>query len=247
MNKCWNWVKNEETAETELVFNGPISEESWLGDEITPGIFRDELSKHPGNLTVWLTSPGGDVFAASQIYAMLKNHNGKITVKIDGIAASAASVVAMAGDETLISPTAMLMVHDPATIAMGNKADMEKAITLLDEVKESIINAYETKSHLSRSRIAKMMSDETWMNAKKAMQLGFVDGILFSDNQKNDKTDDNSDEKNQKTDTSDEEKYTAMQYYPSTITASLLKKISAETPLGIPIDQLEKRLALLKK
>ena len=140
MNKCWNWVKNEETAETELVFNGPISEESWLGDEITPGIFRDELSKHPGNLTVWLTSPGGDVFAASQIYAMLKNHNGKITVKIDGIAASAASVVAMAGDETLISPTAMLMVHDPATIAMGNKADMEKAITLLDEVKESIIN-----------------------------------------------------------------------------------------------------------
>lgn len=154
MKKFWNFVKNEETSETELLFNGPISEDTWWGDEVTPAMFRDELSKVSGNLTVWLNSPGGDVFAASQIYSMLKNHKGKVTVKIDGIAASAASVVAMAGDETLIAPTAMMMIHDPSTCAMGNKADMEKAITLLEEVKESIINAYETKSHLSRNKIA---------------------------------------------------------------------------------------------
>ena len=132
--KFWNWVKNEETNETELIFNGPISQDTWYGDEITPSIFRDELAKISGNLTVWLNSPGGDVFAASQIYTMLRNHKGKVTVKIDGIAASAASVVAMAGDETLISATGMLMCHNPDTIAMGNRADMEKAIELLDEV-----------------------------------------------------------------------------------------------------------------
>ena len=141
MEKFWNWIKNEDTGETELYFEGPISDSTWYGDEITPGLFKDELSKHPGNLTVWLCSPGGDVFAASQIYTMLRNHKGRITVKIDSLAASAASVVAMAGDETLISPTGMIMCHDPSCIASGNKADMEKAIELLEEVKESIINA----------------------------------------------------------------------------------------------------------
>ena len=84
-------------------------------------------------------------------------------------------------EETLIAPTALMMIHDPSTCAMGNKADMEKAIILLDEVKESIINAYETKSHLSRNKIAKLMSDETWLNAKKAHEMGFVDGILFAE------------------------------------------------------------------
>ena len=170
-NKCfWNWVKNEDTMESELLFNGPISSDTWFGDEITPALFRDELSKINGNLTVWLNSPGGDCFAASQIYTMLRNHKGKVTVKIDGIAASAASVVAMAGDETLISPTGMLMCHNPMTIAEGNKADMEKAIELLEEVKESIINAYAGKSGLSRNKIAKLMDEETWMNAEKALQ-----------------------------------------------------------------------------
>ena len=141
MKKFWNFIQNEDTSETELLFNGPISEDTWWGDEVTPALFRDELAKVSGNLTVWLNSSGGDVFAASQIYSMLKSHKGKVTVKIDGIAASAASVVAMAGDETLIAPTALMMIHDPSTSAMGNKADMEKAIELLEEVKESIINA----------------------------------------------------------------------------------------------------------
>lgn len=196
-------------------------------------------------MTVWLNSPGGDVFAASQIYSMLKNHKGKVTVKIDGIAASAASVVAMAGDETLIAPTALMMIHDPSTCAMGNKSDMEKAIILLDEVKESIINAYETKSHLSRNKIAKLMSDETWLNAKKAYEMGFVDGILFAEKkmpvpEKEDEPDEKESEK--------EDSLTAMTYSKSKNLSAFLSKVSAsaEFVTGTPIDQLEKRLALLK-
>ena len=256
MNKFWNFIKNEDTEETELYFEGPISDRTWYGDEITPAMFRDELAKINGNLTVWLNSCGGDVFAASQIYTMLRNHKGKITVKIDALAASAASVVAMAGDETLISPTGMIMCHDPSCLASGNKADMEKAIELLEEVKESIINAYEQKTHLSRSKIAKMMSDETWLNAKKALQLGFVDGILFSkkepetDEPEKDESDENAEE-----DTPDEDEENpdkpqrntaSMQYSPAATTASLMQKISDMTPKGVPINQLEKRLALLK-
>ena len=245
MKKFWNFIQNEDTSETELLFNGPISEDTWWGDEVTPALFRDELAKVSGNLTVWLNSPGGDVFAASQIYSMLKSHKGKVTVKIDGIAASAASVVAMAGDETLIAPTALMMIHDPNTCAMGNKADMEKAIILLDEVKESIINAYETKSHLSRNKIAKLMSDETWLNAKKAHEMGFVDGILFADNKKSvpEKENEPDEEEPEK-----EDSLTAMTYSKSKNLSAFLSKISAsaESVTGTPIDQLEKRLALLK-
>ena len=247
MDKFWNFIKNEETSETELYFEGPISSSTWYGDELTPALFKDELNKHPGNLTVWISSPGGDVFAASQIYTMLKNHKGRITVKIDSLAASAASVVAMAGDTTWISPTGMLMIHNPATIAMGNKAEMEKAITLLDEVKESIINAYEEKTHLSRSKIAKMMDEETWMNAKKAKQLGFVDGILFSKKETEEKGPD-KDEPEEEPDEKQKPKKApeSMLYSTSATNASLMQKISAAAPTGVPINQLEKRLALLK-
>ena len=247
MDKFWNFIKNEETSETELYFEGPISSSTWYGDELTPALFKDELNKHPGNLTVWISSPGGDVFAASQIYTMLKNHKGRITVKIDSLAASAASVVAMAGDTTWISPTGMLMIHNPATIAMGNKAEMEKAITLLDEVKESIINAYEEKTHLSRSKIAKMMDEETWINAKKAKQLSFVDGILFSKKETEEKEPD-KDEPEEEPDEKQKPKKApeSMLYSTSATNASLLQKISAATPTGVPINQLEKRLALLK-
>lgn len=219
---------------------------------MTPALFRDELAKVSGNLTVWLNSPGGDVFAASQIYSMLKNHKGKVTVKIDGIAASAASVVAMAGEETLISPTGMLMCHNPMTCAMGNKADMEKAIALLDEVKESIINAYAEKSHLSRNKIARLMDEETWMNAEKALQLGFVDGILFS--KKNpfvpEKTDPDKEETEESSEEEPDEKKrestASMLYTPSKTLDSFLQKISATASKGTPINQLDKRLELLK-
>ena len=179
MKKFWNWIKDSDETRT-LRLEGPIDEESFWGDEITPQMFRDELNAGEGDVTVWINSPGGNVFAAAESYTMLKDYKGSITVKIDAIAASAASVVAMAGDTVQMSPVAMLMIHDPSTVAMGNTKDMEKAIEVLNEVKESIINAYASKSGLSHARIANLMSNETWMNAKKAVELGFADEILFS-------------------------------------------------------------------
>ncbi len=241
MKKFWNFVKNEEMSETELIFNGPISDETWWGDEITPSLFRDELAKISGNLTVWLNSPGGDCFAASQIYTMLRNHKGRITVKIDGIAASAASVVAMAGDETFIAPTAMLMIHNPMTFAAGNKADMEKAIELLEEVKESIINAYARKTALSRNKISKLMDDETWMNAEKALQLGFADGILFDEKKQSVPNEDPVEDEPKEL----ENKVISMIYSTAKIRNSFLQKVSAKSS-GVPLEQLEKRLNLLK-
>ena len=179
MKKFWNFIRND-AGERVLRLEGPIDEDSFWGDEVTPRMFREELEAEEGDVTVWICSPGGNVFAAAEIYTMLCDHKGKITVKIDSIAASAASVVAMAGDRVLMSPVAMLMIHDPMTIAMGNSKDMEKAIATLNEVKASIINAYQRKTGLSRNKISQLMENETWMNAKKAVELGFADEILFS-------------------------------------------------------------------
>ncbi len=141
-------------------------------------MFKEELFAGSGPITVWINSPGGDCIAASQIYAMLMDYKDDVTVKIDGIAASAASVIAMAGTTVLMAPTALMMIHNPATIAYGDHTDMAKAIEMLEEVKESIINAYEIKTSLSRSRLSHLMDAETWMNAKKAIELGFADGML---------------------------------------------------------------------
>ena len=180
MKKFWNWIRDDAGVRT-LRMEGPIDEESYWEDSVTPKAFREELNAEEGDIILWLNSPGGNVFAASEIYTMLKDYKGSVTVKIDAIAASAASVVAMAGDRVLISPTGLIMLHDPSTVAQGNAKDMEHAITVLNEVKESIINAYMAKTGLSHSRISNLMSQESWMNAKKAVELGFADEILFTD------------------------------------------------------------------
>lgn len=178
--KFWNWVKNEDDSRT-LYLEGAIAEETWFGDEVTPKQFKNELMNGTGDITIWINSPGGDVFAASQIYNMLMDYRGKVTVKIDGIAASAASVIAMAGGDVLISPAGLFMIHNPMTIAFGDTVEMEKAIAMLSEVKESIINAYELKTGLSRAKLSHLMDAESWFNANKAVELGFADGILFSE------------------------------------------------------------------
>ena len=181
--KFWNWIHDDSGGRV-LRLEGPIDSESFWGDEITPQMFRDELYAEEGDITLWVNSPGGNVFAAAEIYTMLRDYPGNVTVRIASIAASAASVVAMAGNVVQMSPTALIMIHDPSTIAMGNAKDMEKAITTLNEVKESIINAYAYKTGLTRNRISKLMSDETWLNAKKAVELGFADEILFENKPK---------------------------------------------------------------
>lgn len=186
MRKFWNWknktITNQETEtqsqERILFLNGTIAEESWFDDEVTPALFKDELNSGEGDITVWINSPGGDCIAAAQIYNMLMDYKGNVTVKIDGIAASAASVIAMAGNKVIVSPVSMIMIHNPATIAAGDTAEMQKAIAMLDEVKESIINAYEIKTGLSRARLSHLMDAETWMDANSAIELGFADEIM---------------------------------------------------------------------
>ena len=191
MKKFWNWknrtVTNQETKEQvqerTLFLNGTIAEDSWFDDDVTPKLFRDELMAGSGDITIWLNSPGGDCVAAAQIYNMLMDYKGSVTVKIDGIAASAASVIAMAGTKVLMSPVSMMMLHNPMTIAYGNSDEMQKAIEMLQEVKESIINAYEIKTGLSRAKLSHLMDAETWMDANKAVELGFADGILQRSNE----------------------------------------------------------------
>lgn len=178
MKKFWNWTDQTETAERTLYLNGTIAEESWYDDDVTPKIFKEELVSGTGDITVWINSPGGDCVAAAQIYNMLMDYKGNVTVKIDGIAASAASVIAMAGTKVIMSPVSTMMIHNPATIAFGDHAEMKKAIDMLASIKDSIINAYELKTGLSRAKLSHMMDSETWMDAGKAVELGFADEVM---------------------------------------------------------------------
>jgi ATP-dependent Clp protease, protease subunit len=226
-SRWWKWVRDETTEERTLYLNGVISDETWWGDEVTPKLFKDELLAGSGNVTVWINSPGGDVFAAAQIYNMLMDYIGKITVKIDGLAASAASVIAMAGGDVYMSPVSMLMIHNPSTIAIGDSEEMLRAKALLDEIKESIINAYELKSGLSRAKLAHLMDAETWMNANKAIELGFADKVLFAEGT---------------TEPAD-----SFIFSRAAVTNSLISRLPKQPKpkTGTPIESLEKRLLLI--
>jgi len=229
--KFWNWVRNEGEPSV-LVLNGEISDETWFGDEVTPKLFQKELQQCQGDISVWINSPGGDCFAAAQIYNMLMDYPHNVTVKIDGLAASAASVIAMAGTEVQMSPVAMMMIHNPATVAIGDSAEMQKAISMLDEVKESIMNAYEIKTGMSRSKISHLMDAESWFNATKAVELGFADKVLFAD---------------PTPEQQDEEVLPAMMFSRAAVRNSLLSKLMPPKPAapGTPADQLEKRLSII--
>lgn len=186
MKRFWNWLTpqasspNSDGSERVLRINGVIAEESWLDDDITPTVFASELNAGSGPVTIWLNSPGGDVVAAARIYNMLLDYPGKVTVNIDGIAASAASVIAMAASTVAMSPVSMLMIHNPATLAMGDKTELSRALDMLESVKDSIINAYQLKTGLSRAKLSKLMDMETWMDATAAIDLGFANEILTS-------------------------------------------------------------------
>ena len=235
--KFWSWARDADENDGRILYlDGTIAEESWFDDDITPRLFKSELLAGDGDVTIWLNSPGGDCVAASQIYSMLMDYKGNVTVKIDGIAASAASVIAMAGTKVLMAPTALMMIHNPFTVAIGDTEEMKKAVEMLNEVKESIINAYEIKTGQVRVKISHWMDAETWMNANKSIELGFADGIL-------------EDAKRRQA----EETPLNFAFSRRAVTNSLLDKVrpktkpepQSEAPDGVPAELLQKRLSLI--
>lgn len=177
--RFWNWQPDPTPDGGRVLhLNGSIAEDSWFDDDITPAIFNSELNSGSGDVTIWLNSPGGDVVAAAQIYNMLIDYPGHVTVNIDGIAASAASVIAMAASTVAMSPVSMMMIHNPATLAIGDESELGRAIDMLASVKESIINAYQLKTGLSRAKLSKLMDAETWMDARAALDMGFADTLI---------------------------------------------------------------------
>lgn len=246
MKKFWKWKNQTENSPTErvLTLNGTIAEESWFDDDITPQLFKDELNSGTGNITVWINSPGGDCVAAAQIYNMLMDYKGNVTVKIDGIAASAASVIAMAGTEVLMSPVSTMMIHNPATVAMGDHKEMQKAIEMLNEVKESIINAYEIKTGLSRAKLSHLMDSETWMNANKAVELGFADGIISRNAFPEKEDEEDEDEKEKKKSPCD-----SVLFSRKAVNTALINKIEKHysNSKGTPVSDIRERLDFIKK
>ncbi|HEM4952440.1 TPA: Clp protease ClpP [Streptococcus suis] len=231
MHKFWNFT--EDDSGRTLRIEGQIADETWFGDEVTPQVFKNDLHAGSGDITLWINSPGGDVFAAAQIYNMLMDYKGDVHVVIDGLAASAASVIAMAGTTVSMSPVAMMMIHNPWTVAQGEAKDMQKVIEMLGEIKESIINAYELRTGLSRTKLSHLMDSESWFNAKKAVELGFADKILF----------DKQEEHGMETESYSFSRTAAQQDLLVKMQAKLEVQLPKKT---IPINLLEKRLNLLK-
>ena len=173
-NQFWRFVQNE-AKESELILEGVIASESWFEDDVTPQMFRDELDKHTGNITVRLNSPGGDVFAGVSIMNMLKDREGDVTIIVDGLAASIASVIAMAGDKIIMNTGSMMMIHNAWSFAVGDSQELRKIADQLDKIGESIISVYATRTGLDTDTIKDMLDAETWMTADEAVEMGFAD------------------------------------------------------------------------
>lgn len=179
--RFWNLIPDPETpGDGVLDIEGPIAEESWFGDECSSKEFVKAL-RDVGNVTVHINSPGGDVMAGAEIYSALREHSlngrGRVTVIVTALAASAASVVAMAGDEILISPVAYMMIHNPWSMAVGDAKEMRKTARTLDEITEGLITAYQQRTGKSRDQLKRMLENETWMSAQTCVDEGFADGV----------------------------------------------------------------------
>ena len=184
-NKFWNFVdKNEKQAELQLY--GDISETTWWGDEVTPRQFLDDLNAlgDKEEIVVRINSSGGDVFAAYAIATNLKDNPAKIIGKIDGVAASAATIIASMCDYLMLPSYVAYMIHNPISVAMGEAKDFRKMADTLEKIKDGIINAYIHKTGKSKEEISNMMDETTWLTGKEAVELGFADEIMFEDTSK---------------------------------------------------------------
>lgn len=191
----WKWSNGVESTESKLILEGVVSSEDWWGDglDVTPQAFRDELAKRSGDLVVSINSPGGDVFAGVSIYNTLANYDkGNVTVEVNGLAASIASVIAMAGDKIIMLPGSSMMIHKPWSMGIGNADELKKVAETLNSIEESLVPIYTSRTGLSDERIKEMLADETWMTPQEAVELGFADEYIeakkkvgFSDSIKN--------------------------------------------------------------
>ena len=177
--KFWNVMKNDEEKSAELILYGSIgSHEYW--DDISDKAFKQDIENlgDVENITLHINSPGGSVFSAVAIANTLKNHKAKITAIIDGLAASAATIITSACDTVRMPKNALFMVHNPITFAYGNNQDMQKTLEMLNKVKNSIIETYLNKAKTDKETLSELMDNETWMRAEEAKEYGFVDEIL---------------------------------------------------------------------
>lgn len=186
----WNFrnAADTQSGQAELEFYGPISEFSWFGDEITPKLFKEQLMSNGSKpITLRLNSPGGDLIAASVISAMIKDYPGKVTVKVDGLAASAAVMVALAGDVVKMNASAYMMIHNPMVGLLGyyNVDELKALIDELKSIKNGIVEGYTARTNLEAEKLAKLMDNETWMTASEAVALGFADEVITSSGKTN--------------------------------------------------------------
>lgn len=179
-NVFWTFkLSAADKTSAELLFYGPIANATWDGDEVTPKQFAEDLKSlgDISELTIRINSPGGDVFAGNAIYNMLKGHSAKKTIWVDGVAASMASVIAMAGDEVVMPSNAMMMVHNPYCFTSGSSSKLRKTAEMLDKLGESVMAAYAEKTGLAKDKLAELMDAETWMTAAEAVEYGFADRV----------------------------------------------------------------------
>lgn len=178
-HKFWNIAKNENSEEADLMLYGTIgSDEFW--DDISDKAFKEEITNlgDVKNINIYINSPGGSVFAAVAIANTLKNHSATVTAYIDGLAASAATIITSACDIVKMPKNALFMIHNPWTIAWGEKKDFEKTIDMLEKVKDSIVETYLSKTGLDKEQLSELMDNESWLNSEEAKSYGFIDEIV---------------------------------------------------------------------
>ena len=178
-NKNFWQFKAKDTKSGELLLYGDIADQTWYGDEVTPKQFKADLDAlgDISDLNVYINSGGGDVFAGQAIYSMLKRHKAYVTVYVDGLAASIASIIAMAGDKLIMPSNSMLMIHNPMSGIWGNANEMRGMADTLDKIRESMLAVYEEKTGMKQEEIITLLDAETWLSAQDALEFGFCNEI----------------------------------------------------------------------
>jgi ATP-dependent Clp endopeptidase proteolytic subunit ClpP len=166
-----------------IVSNDDLEIYDWFGIEaVSPNKVAEQIVlANDGDIEVDINSPGGDVFAGTEIYTALKDHKGHVTTRIVGVAASAASVAAMAGDTVMISPPAQIMIHNATNWSHGDHRDHQRSAEMIQNTNTSMANAYALKSGMKKDELLEMMDKETWISAQQAVEMGFADEIMFDD------------------------------------------------------------------